>query len=157
MQLGNHDQNRVGSRLGADRIDMLNMLILTLPGCSVTYMGEEIGMTDVWISWNDTVDPSACNSNPDIYEKLSRDPERTPFQWNRDAQSGFSTAKKTWLPVAPDYWDVNMEWEREQPSSHLNIYKNFQTFIRPQPAIKYGQTDVRALNQNVLGVKRHVL
>ncbi|XP_037823517.1 maltase A3-like [Lucilia sericata] len=155
--LGNHDKNRVASRLGTDRIDMLNMLILTLPGCSVTYNGEEIGMKDVWISWNDTVDPSACNSNPDIYETLSRDPERTPFQWNRDAQSGFSTANKTWLPVAPDYWDVNMEWEKHQPSSHLNIFKNIQSFVRNQPAIKYGQTQVMAVNQNVLAVKRYLL
>lgn len=43
--------------------------------------GEEIGMTDQWLSWNDTVDPAACNSNPSIYEQFSRDPERTPFQW----------------------------------------------------------------------------
>lgn len=38
-------------------------------------------MTDQWLSWNDTVDPAACNSNPSIYEQFSRDPERTPFQW----------------------------------------------------------------------------
>lgn len=144
----------MGSRLGADRIDMLNMLTLTLPGCSVTYMGEEIGMTDVWISWNDTVDPSACNSNPDIYETLSRDPERTPFQWNGKEQSGFSTANKTWLPISPDYEEVNVEVERKQPLSHLNIFKELQQTIRNQPAIKFGQTQVMAVSQNVLAVKR---
>lgn len=42
--------------------------------------GEEIGMTDVWISWEDTQDPQACRTNPDIYEPYSRDPARTPFQ-----------------------------------------------------------------------------
>lgn len=36
--------------------------------------GEEIGMTDVWISWEDTVDPQACRTNPNIYESFSRDP-----------------------------------------------------------------------------------
>lgn len=144
----------MGSRLGTDRIDMLNMIILTLPGCSVSYMGEEIGMTDVWISWNDTVDPSACNSNPDIYETLSRDPERTPFQWNREYQSGFSTANKTWLPIAPNYKDVNMESEKQQPESHLNIFKELQQKIRSEPAIRYGQTQVVPVNQNVLAVQR---
>lgn len=35
--MGNHDQNRVAYRLGEDRVDMINMLLLTLPGASVTY------------------------------------------------------------------------------------------------------------------------
>lgn len=35
--MGNHDQNRVAYRLGDDRIDMINMLLLSLPGVSVTY------------------------------------------------------------------------------------------------------------------------
>lgn len=35
--MGNHDQSRLGSRLGTDRIDLINMLILTLPGASITY------------------------------------------------------------------------------------------------------------------------
>lgn len=52
LQIGNHDQNRIASRLGTDRIDMINMILLTLPGVSVTYNGEEIGMVDVWISWS---------------------------------------------------------------------------------------------------------
>jgi len=68
---------------------MLHMLTATLPGASVTYQGEELGMTNVWISWKDTVDPSACNTNPSIYERYSRDPERTPFQW-ADAQDAGS-------------------------------------------------------------------
>ncbi len=50
--MGNHDQNRIASRLGTDRIDMINMILMTLPGVSVTYNGEEIGMVDVWISWS---------------------------------------------------------------------------------------------------------
>lgn len=139
--------------MGADRIDMLNMLTFTLPGCSVTYNGEEIGMTDVWISWNDTVDPSACNSNPDIYEKLSRDPERTPFQWSDDIDAGFSKANKTWLPISPEYREVNVKTERADPLSHLNIFKDLQQ-LRKEPTMKHGQAEVKALKQNVLGVKR---
>jgi hypothetical protein len=33
-------------------------------------------------SWKDTQDPAACNTNPDVYQKYSRDPERTGFQCN---------------------------------------------------------------------------
>lgn len=43
--------------------------------------GDEIGMLDFDdISWKDTKDPAACNTNPQVYKLYSRDPERTPFQ-----------------------------------------------------------------------------
>ncbi|EDW60854.1 maltase A3 [Drosophila virilis] len=152
--LGNHDQSRVGSRLGADRVDMLNMLITTLPGASVTYQGEELGMTDVWISWKDTVDPSACNTNASIYEHFSRDPERTPFQWSGDADAGFSNASKTWLPIAGDYKQVNVDQERQQPQSHLNIYKDLLQLKRTEKTMQLGNIEVKALSGAVLAVKR---
>lgn len=154
--IGNHDKNRVGSRLGADRVDMMNMLTFTLPGCSISYNGEEIGMTDVWISWNDTVDPSACNSNPDIYQFFSRDPERTPFQWNDEKNAGFSTANKTWLPIAANYKTVNVKHQRGVALSPLNVFKQLRA-VREEPTIKFGDVEVKALNNDVLGIKRSLL
>jgi len=53
--VGNHDNHRVSARFGDHSIDPLNMIIHLLPGSSVTYYGEEIGMQDTWISWEDTV------------------------------------------------------------------------------------------------------
>lgn len=51
--------------------------------------GEEIGMVDGFVSWEDTVDPGSCNTDDPInYWKNSRDPERTPFQWNTDVNAG---------------------------------------------------------------------
>lgn len=110
-------------------------------------------MTDVWISWNDTVDPSACNSNPDIYETLSRDPERTPFQWNDEKNAGFSTAAKTWLPLANDYKMVNVKRERGISLSHINIFKQLQS-IRQETTMRYGAVQVKAVNNNVLAMQR---
>ncbi|KAH8277801.1 hypothetical protein KR018_007656 [Drosophila ironensis] len=154
--LGNHDKPRVGSRLGRDRIDMMNMLTATLPGASVTYQGEELGMTDVWISWKDTVDPSACNTNPRIYEKYTRDPERTPFQWSSDQDAGFSNASRTWLPIAPDYKQVNVEIERGRPLSNLNVFKQLWQLRKQSKTLQLGDTEIKALNDAVLAVKRHL-
>lgn len=51
--------------------------------------GEELGLVDGYVSWEDTVDPSGCNTNDPInYVKSSRDPERTPFQWNAEKNAG---------------------------------------------------------------------
>ncbi|XP_030387006.1 maltase A3 [Scaptodrosophila lebanonensis] len=151
--LGNHDQSRIGSRLGADRIDAINMMLLTLPGISVTYQGEELGMTDVFISWEDTVDPQACQSNEEEFAHLSRDPVRTPFQWSDEANAGFTSGPNTWLPVATDFNLVNVKRERSIPLSHLNIYKQLRS-LRDEPTLKQGDVDVTAISPNVLAIKR---
>lgn len=60
------------------------------------FKGEEIGMVDFKnISWEDTKDPAACNTNRNVYMDFSRDPERTPFQWDDTKNAGFSNADKT--------------------------------------------------------------
>ncbi|XP_017468120.1 PREDICTED: maltase A3-like [Rhagoletis zephyria] len=153
--LGNHDQSRIGTRLGADRIDLINVMLKTLPGVSVTYQGEEIGMTDVWISWEETVDPQGCQSNPEVYERLSRDPVRTPFQWNDGHKAGFTEGNASWLPLAEDYKLVNVKRERGIAYSHLNVYKRLQE-LRAQNTIREGETEVKAVNANVLGIKRYL-
>lgn len=121
--------------------------------CSDIFQGEEIGMTDQWLSWNDTVDPAACNSNPSIYEQFSRDPERTPFQWNGEKNAGFSTADKTWLPVAENYREVNVEQEKSAEKSHLKVYKSLKD-IRKEPALRNGNTKYAALGQQVVAIAR---
>ncbi|XP_037823518.1 maltase A3 [Lucilia sericata] len=151
--MGNHDKRRVGSRYGENRIDLMNMLQMFLPGVSITYNGDELGMLDLDISWEDSVDPAACNSNPNIYEQFTRDPARTPFQWSSGANAGFSTSDKTWLPINPNYVTVNVETERSQTKSHLNIYKKMsqlrQTKTLQEGGIQYGN-----VGDNVLAIKR---
>lgn len=40
------------------------------------------------ISWDDTVDPFARNVGRGKYKQVSRDPERTPYQWNMQKNAG---------------------------------------------------------------------
>lgn len=85
--MGNHDQHRAGSRYNADLIDGLNMLVLLLPGTAVTYYGEEIGMVDNYdISCDQAHDPQGCQDNVTLGN--SRDPQRTPFQWDTSTNAG---------------------------------------------------------------------
>lgn len=112
-------------------------------------------MQDQWLSWSQTVDPAACNTNPDIYENFSRDPERTPFQWNNQKNGGFSTALSTWLPVADNYQRVNVEKEEKDQISHLKVYKRLQE-LRREKTIQYGATKYTALNKNVFAIVRFV-
>ena len=97
------------------------MMSLMLPGVAITYNGEEIGMTNTDVSWEDTVDPAGINCgeehfmvgiktnfklypNPWIQDMgCSRDPERTPMQWDKSKNSGFTNNSDPWLPVNLNY------------------------------------------------------
>ncbi|KAH8301669.1 hypothetical protein KR059_008001 [Drosophila kikkawai] len=154
--IGNHDQRRAASRYGEANADAMNMLVMILPGASVTYQGEELGMTDGEISWEDTQDPAACNSNSQIYEQFTRDPSRTPFQWTSGTNAGFSTAAKTWLPLAADYQTVNVETETAAERSHLKIYKSLVELRKSSLTLQNGSTKYSVLSDNVFVVKRYL-
>lgn len=132
----------------------MNMLVMILPGASVTYQGEEIGMTDGDISWEDTVDPWGCNSNPDIYEQYTRDPERTPFQWTSGSNAGFTDGPSTWLPLADGYETVNVETESSADRSHLKIYKSLVALRKSSKTLQNGSTKYGILEEDVLVIRR---
>lgn len=152
--MGNHDQHRLASRLGVERGDLLNIMIQTLPGIAITYQGEELVMTNVHLTWEETVDPQACNTNPEVYEGNSRDPARTPFPWNDSKNAGFSSGDKTWLPVGNNYKTVNVKAQEEAANSHLKIFRRLTT-IRKQPVFRQGTFQgILTDNDNIYAYKR---
>lgn len=148
---------RFGSRYGTKRIDGLLTLLLTLPGVAVTYNGDEIGMLDYReISWDDTLDPLACNTNdPENYEMKSRDPERTPFQWDSSNYAGFKSAglPEPWLPVHTNYVTLNLAAQKAAPKSFYKLYQQLAT-LRQKDAFVYGEFKSTTVNENVFGYIR---
>ncbi|KAL3866289.1 hypothetical protein ACJMK2_043596 [Sinanodonta woodiana] len=120
---GNHDRSRVSARFGEAYVDALNTLLLLLPGTPTTYYGEELGMEEVFVTFDETQDPQGKYFGK-VYKQFSRDPVRSPMQWSSERNGGFSTASKTWLPVHPNYVIKNVQVEMERPFSHLNWYRN---------------------------------
>ena len=149
--LGNHDQWRIGSRTSPEIIDALNFLTLTLPGVAITYYGEEIGMLNGNISYENTVDPSGCKCGPDHYadQGCSRDPERTPMQWQNKTSAGFSRTNNTWLPVNPNFEVLNVEDQILDPTSHLRIYKSAIELRKSLPGLYAGNVEANAI-ENIL-------
>lgn len=134
------------------------MLTLTLPGVAVTYYGEEIGMLNANIAWEDTLDPSGCNCGIDHFNDkgCSRDPERTPMQWSHSKISaGFSSSNKTWLPVNPNYVTINVEDERLDQSSHLEIYKKMAQLRYSYPAYASGDLQMAEHNDTLALIRGH--
>lgn len=63
--VNNHDNHRAASRLGEKRTDQLSVLATVLPGVSVIYNGNEIGMVDRNFTYAETKDPIGCIVGPD--------------------------------------------------------------------------------------------
>uniref|UniRef100_A0A1Q3FRM2 alpha-glucosidase n=1 Tax=Culex tarsalis TaxID=7177 RepID=A0A1Q3FRM2_CULTA len=151
--LGNHDRSRVATRMGVERTDGMAMIELTLPGVSVTYQGDEIGMIDVDISWEQTVDPLGCNEGRENYAAKSRDPVRTPFQWDDSNLAGFTSGSTTWLPVGPNYQTMNVKVQEADPRSHLNVFKSLMK-LRDSDTFLYGDWSTIAVNEMVFLIVR---
>ena len=117
--LGNHDQPRITSRIGTEQAKVAALLLLTLRGTPTIYYGEEIGMTDVPIPFEEVQDPQGLNM-PD--KNLSRDPGRTPMQWDSTEYAGFASSKP-WLRLASNYTVVNVARQKNDPYSMINFYR----------------------------------
>jgi alpha-glucosidase len=131
------------------------MLLLTLRGTPTCYYGDEIGMEDVPIAFEDCIDPAALGE-PELFEKLGRDPERTPMQWDASPNAGFSVPEATtWLPMAADYRERNVAAQSEDPESMLNLFRALAAMRRAEPALNRGAyQEVVTCLSGVLAYKR---
>ncbi len=119
-------RHRLAPLLDNDRqkIELMNVLLFSLPGTPVVYYGDEIGMGD------------------NVYLG-DRDGVRTPMQWSPDRNAGFSQANphKLFLPLIMDpeykYETLNVETQQKNPSSLLwwmkkmiDMRKRYRSFGR---------------------------
>ncbi len=138
----NHDQNRAMHRYFPEGTDpkvaakALATVLFTLRGTPFVYEGEEIGMTNTAFpkieDYNDISTHGqyeyALKEGLSPEEALkavqfqSRDNARTPMQWTREANAGFSDGTP-WLPVHKDFMDCCVEAESEDGTSVLSYYR----------------------------------
>jgi alpha-glucosidase len=132
--LGNHDQPRIISRIGPFQARVAAMLLLTLRGTPTIYYGEEIAMRDVALLPHEIRDPQGLNM-PGL--NLSRDPSRTPMQWDSTEYSGFSN-ERPWLPLAHSYGRINVDVQKVDAFSMLSFYKDLIELRRRESALNVG-------------------
>jgi alpha-glucosidase len=126
----NHDKPRLVSRVGAEEARLIALLQLTLPGIPVVYYGDELGMHNVEIPADAVRDPFELQT-PGL--GLGRDPSRTPLQWSGNKHAGFSTVSP-WLPLSDDYETLNVEYELQDKTSFLSMYRTLLE-LRRSPAL----------------------
>ncbi len=141
LVLGSHDENRIASRWGEQQARVAAMMLMTLPGVPFVYYGDEIGILDGVIPEEKRQDPWPERSG---LSHLSRDPARTPMQWDPGPGAGFSPVDESgsvpepWLPIHPRYPELNIATQLEDPHSLLNLYRRLIALRRESPVLKHG-------------------
>lgn len=156
--LENHDQPRSINRFGdtkkyyKESAKELAMILLTLRGTPFLYQGEEIGMTDYPLfqpeEYKDPVNFWLLDLLPKFHfskkktlqliHNCNRDNARTPMQWGKGENADFTSGDETWLPVNPNYPEINVEVEETDPDSILSFYRQLIQFRKEEPALLYG-------------------
>ena len=68
----------------------------------------------------------------DQIRQVGRDNARTPMQWDTSKNAGFSISDKTWLPVNPNYKDINVESALANPESIFYTYQKLVELRKTQ-------------------------
>lgn len=131
--LGNHDQPRLSSRIGAEQARVAAMLLLTLRGTPTLYYGDELGMQNGVIPAERIQDPQGLR----LGAERTRDVARTPMLWDAGPQAGF-TGDAPWLPLAADHAVRNAATQNEDARSLLNLYRQLIWLRKRTPALVEG-------------------
>ena len=150
----NHDVVRHVSRWGADVADrdayarMLAALLMTQRGSVCIYQGEELGLTEADIAFDDLQDPYGIQFWPEF---KGRDGCRTPMVWEAGASgAGFSSAAKTWLPIPHEHRERAVDTQAGRKGSVMEHYRRFLAFRSQHPAFAKGDIAFEPVQGDVL-------
>lgn len=141
----NHDFKRAPSRIpggvpAEDKALYATALGLTLRGSYCMYQGEELGLPQAALSFEDLQDPYDRALYPD---HVGRDGGRTPMPWfSYLPQAGFSTAVKTWLPLSPLHFPQAVDRQEANQASVLHQVRGLIQWRRENPAMRLGTISV---------------
>ncbi len=136
---------------------MLGGLNFMLQGLPFLFQGQEIGMENLACTSIDEVDDCSARDQYQVcldagltpeeamkfLNRFSRDNARTPVQWDDSPNAGFTTGTP-WLRVNPNYREINVAAQREDPDSIWNFYRALIA-LRKNPryaeTVVYGHTE----------------
>ncbi|MGA1802394.1 alpha-glucosidase family protein [Rhizobium sp. HT1-10] len=154
----NHDVVRHASRFAeteAERARVAKLaisLLSTLRGSICLYQGEELGLPEADLAFEDLRDPYGIRFWPAF---KGRDGCRTPMPWEAArVHAGFSTAEKSWLPVPYQHATLAVDRQEEDGASVLAHYRQTLAFRRQHPMLFDGDLTFLPTNEDVLAFTR---
>lgn len=171
LYIENHDHPRIISRYGSEKYrvesgKMLANMYMLQQGTPFIYQGQEIGMTNIRLnSVSDYVDCFVQNNYKTAREKMrlpeklcaelafksTRDNARTPVQWSAEENAGFTTGTP-WFYVNPNYKEINVAAQENDPDSILNHYRALIKFKKENDVAIWGDYKEHYKNSDKLYV-----
>ena len=140
----NHDVTRHVSRWAKQGTDVDAVarfsiaLLCCLRGSICLYQGEELGLTEAELAFEDLRDPYGIRFWPGYQ---GRDGCRTPMPWEAQSpHAGFSRSKP-WLPIVDDHFSKSVDLQRGVPGSVLEHYRAMLALRKATPQLASG--DIR--------------
>ena len=125
-----------------------------LPGTSVTYYGEEIGMEDSCANFGEDHNQTAKKCDPSTTNKWSDIWARSPMQWDDTKNAGFSPHDNVWIPVAANFVNISVKAQEGKEDSHLEIYRRLLKLRKNKAIMESDDFEIKALSEHSFAFKR---
>ncbi|NRP20040.1 Oligo-1,6-glucosidase 1 [Ensifer adhaerens] len=153
----NHDVMRHVSRFAESEAErevvarLAITLLATLRGSVCLYQGEELGLPEADVAFEDLRDPYGIRFWPSF---KGRDGCRTPMVWEASATNAGFSAGKPWLPVPADQARLAVDTQQSGADSVLNHYRSMLGFRRSHAALHDGDMSFLESNRDLLAFTR---
>jgi alpha-glucosidase len=111
------------------------LLLMCLRGNVFLYQGEELGLPQAQIGFEDLKDPEAIANWP---ATLGRDGARTPMPWRSDSTNAGFSAGRPWLPVSPEHFALAVDRQQPDSGSQLALTRRLIALRRGSRALRDG-------------------
>lgn len=149
----NHDVERHTSRWGlsdaAQRCFVT--LMMSLRGSACIYQGEELGLGEADVAFEDLQDPYGIEFWPEF---KGRDGCRTPMVWETQSEFAGFGAAKPWLPVSPEQAQRAVDRMEDDPASLIHHYRAAIAMRQAHPSLREGSQSNMQAQGNVLSFTR---
>ena len=141
----NHDVIRHTSRwnLSPEAAKGYIAMMVGLRGSLCLYQGEELGLSEADVAFEDLQDPYGIEFWPEF---KGRDGCRTPMVWEASNDNGGFSSGRPWLPVSPQHLRLAPSYQEKDAESSLNHYRRALAFRREHAALIKG--DHRSVDQS---------
>ena len=156
----NHDCIRVATRWGSlpgldgkrDALArQLLALLLSLRGSLCLYQGEELGLPEADIPYEQMVDPWGVRFYPTF---KGRDGCRTPMPWRHDRPHGGFTEGAPWLPVPEEHLVLAVDRQEANPDSVLQTCRLLLRWRKAHPALVTGSLALLDTTAPIFAIER---